>query len=94
MTWLIPGGFDYVSVRAPGGLTGGAIRHLFHLETIVMKVDLAVESDSIDVSKFLKDIVENYKDASDPKSFLWWIAAVSELILAQMEFPNVTDLIQ
>jgi hypothetical protein len=59
-----------------------------------MKVDLAVVSDSIDVATFLKDIVEHHQEARDPRSFLWWIASVSELILAQMEFKNLTDLVQ
>jgi hypothetical protein len=50
--------------------------------------------DSIDVGKFLEDIVCNYRHVEDPEAFLDWIATVSVCILEQLQFKTVTDTIQ
>jgi hypothetical protein len=50
--------------------------------------------DSIDVAKFLEDIVCNYRQVEDTEAFLDWIATVSVCILEQLEFKTVTDTIQ
>ncbi|MCU1315066.1 MAG: hypothetical protein JWN63_388 [Candidatus Acidoferrum typicum] len=49
---------------------------------------------SIDVAKFLEDIVCNYRQVEDTEAFLDWIATVSVCILEQLEFKTVTDTIQ
>lgn len=55
---------------------------------------LKVKVESIDVGKFLEDIVCNYRHVEDPEAFLEWIATVSVFILEQIEFPCITDAIQ
>jgi hypothetical protein len=55
---------------------------------------LRVKVDSIDVAKFLEDIVRNYRQVEDPAAFLEWVATVSVFILEQLEFKNCTDMIQ
>ncbi len=50
--------------------------------------------ESIDVAKFLEDIVCNYRRVEDPAAFLEWVATVSVFILDQLEFKNCTDMIQ
>ncbi|HEY1939970.1 MAG TPA: hypothetical protein VGJ33_18730 [Candidatus Angelobacter sp.] len=55
---------------------------------------LKVKVDSIDVGKFLEEIVCNYNLIDDPRAFLEWIATVSVFILEQIEFPCITETIQ
>jgi hypothetical protein len=83
--------FDQSWVRGHPGLTGELVRHLL---TRRNQVILKVRQDSIDVCKFLEDIVVNYRQVQDPERFLEWIANVSALILEQMTFENVSDLVQ
>jgi hypothetical protein len=90
-TWLIGMTFDQSWVRGHPGLTGELVRHLL---TRRNQVILKVRQDSIDVCKFLEDIVVNYRQVQDPERFLEWIANVSALILEQMTFENVSDLVQ
>jgi hypothetical protein len=78
---------DVVQLRAHLGLTA-----ISQEESKQMMLKQRV--DSIDVVKFLEDIVNQYDQVQDPRAFLEWIATVSVFILEQIEFECITETIQ